>query len=79
MITKRTYFRPATNLVQEIARLAPRALRSNRTIDRALRKAYRKYDRRKQTQKPTTTLRSWVIFAIHNTRDPIRVLELVLE
>ncbi len=30
---------------------APRALRSNRMIDRALREAYRKYDRTEQTQK----------------------------
>jgi len=51
MITNQAYFTSATNLAQNIAGLAPRALRSNRMIDRALREAYRKYDRTEQTQK----------------------------
>ena len=51
MTTNQAHFRSATNLAQDIARLAPRALRSNRMIDRALREAYRKYDRTEQTQK----------------------------
>ena len=51
MTTNQAYFRSATNLAEDIAGLAPRALRSNRMIDRALREAYQKYDRTEQVQK----------------------------
>ena len=79
MITKQTYFRRATNLAQEIARLAPRALRSNRTNRQGSSKSVQKIRPTQADSKPPTTLPFWVIFTIHNTRDPSRVLEFVLE
>jgi hypothetical protein len=50
MIMNQIYFRPAANVSEKTVRPGSRLLRSNRMIDRALREAYRKYDRSKQTQ-----------------------------
>jgi hypothetical protein len=49
-IMNQIYFRPATSIPEKTIRSGPRSFRSNRMIDRALRKAYRKYDRSRQTQ-----------------------------
>ncbi len=50
MITNQIYFRLATSVSEKTVRSVLRKFRSNRAIDSALRQAYRKYDRSKQTQ-----------------------------
>src|SRR6266700_6371548 len=67
------YFRPATSVPEKTIRSRQRLLRSNRMIDRALREAYRKYDRSKQTQ---SLLRRYLIAndALTNTLTSSRSL-----
>jgi hypothetical protein len=51
MIIAQLYFGETTVGAKQIRRPLPLSLRSNRTIKRALRVAYRKFDRRKETKK----------------------------
>jgi len=45
MISPHKYFTPVTESMKELHRALPFSLRSNRRINRALRAAYRKFDR----------------------------------